>query len=217
MKKLLILPLLLSFSNLTSAQTFSIGMNVGASISEIKYDGESSGAFLDSSPNIGLNVGIYSSLYLLKNIGIRAEVNFARKGEQYKNLRFGSSTTSESAKTNLDYVQIPILIEASGGNNFRWVVNAGLSHGYLTKAENVYSFDLVDGTNRTDVKERYQINDNSLVVGTGCRIKISDAVYINLESRYSHSQNPAQKDPTFANAKNRSVSILTGISYSFGK
>ena len=170
---------------------------------------------------MGISIGGFFLFQLTCHIGVRAGLNFEQKGEQLKDLTFtdatGNELTSGALKLNLDYFQAPVLIEFSGGKKLRWFANGGLSYGHLNKAEYKYPFPVIDDKDTFDAIDVFTREDYSIVLGGGGRLPLTHSLSLNLEARSYFSQNNILKTDEFSTMKNRSVSLLAGLLFHFGK
>jgi len=111
-----------------SAQSVNIGTKIGLNSYSINND---TGSDFDSK--LGIHAGIFGHIHLSRQLGLQPELVYSMQGGK-----------SGSTNFNLDYINVPILLQYMFDNGFR--IQAGPQAGFLVraKAENGSSQDVKD-------------------------------------------------------------------------
>jgi hypothetical protein len=185
MKKSIILGLciIMMMSFAASAQHVNLGVKLGANFYNIN---NSIGAKSDYLP--GFHVGLIGHVHLTDRFGLQPEILFSGQGAKNGNT------------INLNYVNIPILLQYFFANGFR--IQAGPQLGILTSAKST----VVTGS----IKDNYKPIDIGLSVGVSY-IHVPSSFGVDL--RYNHG---------LTNINETDVKTLTnrgfqlGVFYLFG-
>jgi len=178
--------LFLIFSGLSfyaAAQGFSLGLKAGVNMSNL--DG-----FEDSKNYTSFNAGVFGLIKLSK-IGIQPEVLYSVQG-----------TKVDDFKTELSYVNIPVMVKLylAGGFNLQ----AGPQFGFLTSAK----------TDGEDIKDLVKSSDMAACVGLGW-----DAPFgLLFDARYNIGLNDINNSEDVEGAiKNKVIQISIGYKlFKFG-
>lgn len=129
----------LGIQNQATAQSAFIGYRGGMNFNHVNSHNNSE-IFENQKTQKGANFGAVIGFNFNNNLSFQSEVLYARKGYQVTN---GSETI---AKTNFDYLQIPVMAKVSFGcNRFKMFANAGAYSSYLLKASG-YEKQQIDET-----------------------------------------------------------------------
>lgn len=215
MKKLKIiiaLLLLVSISQFTFAQgssdssNFKFGIKGGVNFSNLYTQNVESNNVLT-----GFNLGIFAKLPITSSFAIQPELLYTTKGAQ---LTYNNYFVNGTAKFNLNYIELPVLLVVNLTNNFN--LHAGPYVAYLVDgtATNNPQGTVFDIQNNLSNKD-YNKFDTGLAVGLGF-----DANKIGFGARYNYGlqkvgkeRNFAGTNYTFPDGKNSVINLY--ISYSF--
>jgi hypothetical protein len=146
MKKKILIAVTFVISNITYAQHASFGLKAGPNFSNIWVEGDKGTEY-----KAGLHVGGLAHIHLSRRWALQPELIYSMQG--------GKQTISNiDNKTNLNYINIPILAQLMFSNGFR--LQAGPQIGFLVSAKNKY------GSSETDLMD-YKSTDFSFPVGLG--------------------------------------------------
>lgn len=169
-----------------SAQTFNVGVEAGANFSNFVGSGVSGlGSANDSK--LGLVGGGFVCLNFGSSFAIRPEVLYAQKGNQVS----GTSTT-----TQLDYIEIPVLLKLSLGSP---VVNPGILFGPA------FAWNVVARNSNGGNIPNVSTSDIGLVAGLELDI---DKFLIS--GRYELGFNNVAQN---VNVQNGTITLLAGYSF----
>jgi hypothetical protein len=125
-----------------SAQHVNIGVKGGLNVYNV-----TNGNF---SPRNGVHLGLLGHLHLTENVGFQPEIYYSAQGG-----KFGNSGNT----LNLDYINVPVLLQYFFNNGFR--LQAGPQLGVLMSA------NTVAGDTKVNVKNDYKSIDIGLGLGGG--------------------------------------------------
>ena len=148
MKKVFLLLTLVSGSLLLKAQHVELGLKGGLNVATISYPSTNS----NIDPRISVNLGGLAHIHLSKEFAVQPELLFS--GQGYKQTK-----SDVVYKTNLNYVQLPILLQYLIGTGFR--IETGPQFGALLSAK------YKAGDVSVDVKDHYKKIDAAWVFGAG--------------------------------------------------
>jgi hypothetical protein len=149
MKKLLLLFFAIITLATVEAQKGHLGFKAGLNISNLQYkDGDA------TDFKAGLLAGLLTHIHVTKKFAIQPEVVYSQQGgiSQIGNIEH---------KTNLHYVNVPVLAQYMFGKGFR--LEAGPQVGFLVAAREKFSTPNVD----IKANDAYKKVDYSLAVGLG--------------------------------------------------
>lgn len=149
MKKIFFLTALLTGSLLIKAQKahVELGLKGGLNVATL-----SSPAYNSIDSRISANFGGLAHIHLSKEIAIQPELLFSGQGAK-------QTKEGKEFKTNLNYLQIPVLLQYLIGTGFR--LETGPQFGFLLSANSK-----VDNVT-TDVNYAYKTMDVAWVFGAG--------------------------------------------------
>lgn len=129
------------------AQHVNIGIKAGLNLYNIKYNND-----VKYDTKAGLHAGLLGHIHITKSFAVQPEILFSAQGAKY-------TTAGVTTKLNLNYLNVPILLQYMFDNGFRF--EAGPQVGFLltAKADN--------GTTKTDIKSDLKPLDVGLAVGLG--------------------------------------------------
>ena len=130
-----------------SAQNVNIGIKAGANFYNVNND---NGA--ESDIKTGLHAGLIGHIHLAPQLALQPEIVYSSQGAK-------SSVANINRKLNLDYINVPVLLQYMFDNGFR--LQAGPQVGFLVNAKSE-----VNGV-KTDVKESLKTVDFGVGAGVG--------------------------------------------------
>ena len=194
-----VLSLAMSFETIAQDKVWSVGPEVGVSLS--KY-GTDAGANDFKSGAIG---GLFVTYSIENTFGITTKVLYSQKGASFK---------SSDTKQTLNYIEVPVIgrFFLNKEGTFRPNIFVGPSFGFLTGATNkVGSNDRVKIDNYDAI---YNTFDFGVTGGIGFNFLISNETYFIIDGRYTHGLSDITKAPGVVN--NNSLGLTAGISFGFG-
>jgi hypothetical protein len=135
------------FTTSASAQHVNIGIKGGLNVYNINNDNNSG-----YDAKVGFNVGLLGHIHLAKQLAFQPEIVYSAQGAKSKTL--GTET-----KLNLDYINVPMLIQYMFDNGFR--LQAGPQVGFLVSAKAKV------GDTKIDVKDDLKKVDFGIGAGLG--------------------------------------------------
>lgn len=130
-----------------TAQHVNIGIKAGLNIYTINNDNNA-----EYDPKAGLNVGLIGHIHLAKQLAFQPEIVYSGQGAKF-------TTAGVETKINLDYINIPLLLQYMFDNGFR--IQAGPQIGFLVNAKSK------TGGNSTGIKNNLKKIDFGLGAGVG--------------------------------------------------
>jgi Outer membrane protein beta-barrel domain len=130
-----------------TAQHVNIGIKAGLNIFTINNNNN---AEYDSKA--GLNLGLIGHIHLAKQLAFQPEIVYSGQGAKF-------TTAGVETKINLDYINIPLLLQYMFDNGFR--IQAGPQIGFLVNAKSKTN------GNSTDIKNNLKKVDFGLGAGVG--------------------------------------------------
>lgn len=188
----------MSFDSMAQEKVWSIGPEVGASLS--KY-GSDAGTNDFKSGAIG---GLFVTYSIKNTFGITTKLLYSQKGASFK---------SSDTKQTLNYVEVPVIARffLNKEGAFRPNIFVGPSFGFLTGATNkVGSSERVNIDNYDTI---YNSFDLGVTGGIGFNFLISTDTYFIIDARYTHGLSDITKAAGVVN--NNSLGLTAGISFGF--
>lgn len=202
---------LISGATLTSVQAQTndssnaqIGVKGGVNFSNMYTEDVDDNNMLTS-----FNLGFYASIPLTSFIAIQPEFLYSRKGAE---LKYDNLLATGSAKFNLNYIEVPVLLKLNIGKNFN--VHAGPYFAYLidskvTNETDGGTFDFEETFNNDDFNKF----DYGLSAGLGF-----DFESIGIGARYNYGLSTVGKERsfggtsyTFPDGKNSNISVYLAL------
>jgi Outer membrane protein beta-barrel domain len=148
-KKVFLFAAMASGSSIIKAQTHvELGLKGGLNVAKLSTS--SSSANVD--PRISFNLGALAHIHISKEFAVQPELLFSGQGAK-------QTISNVVYKTNLNYVQVPVLLQYMIGTGFR--LQTGPQIGFLASAKNKA------GDITTDVKNNYKKVDVGWAFGAG--------------------------------------------------
>ncbi len=165
MKKIIILLLITTFSNIILAQTFGGGVFAGLSASQL--DGDQWGGY--SKP--GLAFGIYTNAQLNQYVDAQLELRYIQKGSKSDN-----KDQSVFYVSKLNYVELPLFLKYHFLGKFS--ANVGLTVGYLQKSTE--NKDKIGDEPADPAFDEFELSGLA-----GIEYQITDNFFFNIRFNYS--------------------------------
>jgi hypothetical protein len=149
MKKVFFLSVLICGSFVSKAQThIEPGIKGGINVATLTTGSSNS----NIDPRISANLGFLAHIHLTKEFALQPELIFSGQGAK-------QTIANVEYKTNLNYLQLPILLQYMIGTGFR--IETGPQFGALVSAKNK------SGNVIVNVKDSYNKVDAGWVLGAG--------------------------------------------------
>lgn len=168
-----------------NAQNINIGTKIGLNSYSINNE---SGSEFDSK--IGLHAGLFGHIHLNRQLGFQPEIVYSMQGAK-----------SGSTNMNLDYINVPLLLQYMFDNGFR--IQAGPQLGFLVRAK-------ADENNTTlDIKDEFNTIDAGLSLGASY---IHTPSSFGIDARYNLGISDISENSTI---QSNSRGLQIGIFYLF--
>jgi len=189
---------------------FSLGLKAGVNLANISVASSDPG-MPDFKNLAGMMVGVFFS-FELGSVAIQPEFFLARRGTKYET--FIDNDLYPVAWPH-DYLEALLLLKWSviKSGRVRPFILAGPSYGYLSKATSVIYDNEGHQLASVDSSDYFRKNVLALVFGAGLEITVRRFV-VSLETRYHLGlSNLALSGLEVDSLKNRSLSLLAGLSF----
>ncbi|MFN6945860.1 MAG: porin family protein [Cytophagaceae bacterium] len=171
-----------------SAQDTHLGFKGGLNI----YDVHSTNNYNFDS-KIGFHAGVLAHIHLSEKFALQPEIMYSGQGGKYQN---------SNARLNLDYINVPVLLQYMFNNGFR--LHAGPQVGFLMKANSINNHMSANHTND------FNMLDFSLSVGASY---VHTKSGLGIDARYNHGLSQINEHGS-AKLTNRGFQL--GLFYLFG-
>ncbi len=171
------------------AQHTNIGIKGGLNAYNIKGDNSS-----NNDMKYSFHVGLLGHIHLDNQIALQPEIIYSVQGTKYK-------SNGNDSQLNLNYVNIPLLIQYMFDNGFR--IEAGAQLGILASAKSEV------GNITTEVKSNFKSTDIGAVVGMSY---VKPSTGLGFDIRYNHGLTNINESDAF-NSYNRGFQV--GLFYLF--
>ena len=148
MKKIMIFAAAFFFLVNAKAQEVHFGIKGGLNASSLNSNPTNS----DMQTKIGFNAGVLAHIH-------GANAQWGVQPELYYSAEGAKSKANSDVKTNLDFLNLPVLLQYMFDNGFR--IEAGPQVGFLLNAKGK------TGSSSTDVKDNFKGTSFSIPVGVG--------------------------------------------------
>jgi Outer membrane protein beta-barrel domain len=191
--------------NINDTSKFKFGIKGGVNFSNLYTQNVETNNVLT-----GFNAGIFAKLPITESLAIQPELLYTTKGAK---LTYNNYFVNGSAKFNLNYIELPVLLVVNLTNNFN--IHGGAYVAYLVdgKATNDSQGTLFDIQNNLS-NEDYSKFDTGLTLGLGY-----DVDQIGFGVRYNYGLQKVGKERnflgtnyTFPDGKNSVINLY--LSYS---
>jgi Outer membrane protein beta-barrel domain len=177
------------FTTSASAQHVNIGIKGGLNVYNINNDNNS-----EYDAKVGFNVGLLGHIHLAKQLAFQPELVYSAQGAKFKTL--GTET-----KLNLDYINVPMLIQYMFDNGFR--LQAGPQVGFLVSAKAKV------GDTKIDVKDDLKTVDFGIGAGVGY---VDPKSGFGIDARYNLGLSNINENST---VKSYNRGLQVGVFYLF--
>ncbi|MFM9950589.1 MAG: porin family protein [Saprospiraceae bacterium] len=174
-----------------SAQHMNVGVKVGLNLFDIASDDNSS-----NDMKAGIHIGLLGHFHLTETLAFQPEVVFSGQGAKV-------SSGVVDSKLNLDYINVPLLLQYMFDNGFR--LQAGPQIGFLIAANSD-----TDPDDNIDVKSNYKSVDFGLGIGGGY---VHPPSGFGVDLRYNFGLSNINENNA-VNSTNNGVQL--GVFYLFG-
>lgn len=192
-----------------------IGFFAGPVLSDLKYDNKDSGFSMDLwDTKLGFSTGIYLEANVSRHFGIRSGLSFDRKGGVLDvNItdENGNLIENAKAKDHLDYLTLPVLLQANVGRKSKLFVQGGAAFSWLIRYKNTKNFNTPVGPPFSTVDfERFEY---TALAGAGCRWPFSENMSLEINGLASFGLRDILKD-SWGKARNFSLALNFAAMYS---
>lgn len=168
-----------------SAQHINIGVKGGLNVYNIT-DGS------QYNPKAGLNLGLLGHIHLTDQFALQPEIYYSGQGAKIDNL---------NTNLNLDYINVPVLLQYMFDNGFR--IQAGPQLGFLVAAKTK------SGDTSINVNDQFESIDVGLGIGASY---INPATGFGVDARYNHGLTNIRAS---SNSESRNRGFQLGVFYLF--
>jgi len=168
----------------------NIGIKGGANLYNIHNDDNTK-----YDPRVGYHFGILGHIHFNSHFAFQPEITYSAQGAK-------QTVGNETAKLNLDYINVPVLFQYMFDNGFR--LQAGPQVGFLIGAKTK------TGNNTIDVKNDLNSIDFSVSIGMSY---VFPPTGFGIDARYNHGLSNINKNST---AKSTNWGFQLGLFYIFG-
>jgi hypothetical protein len=205
-KSVLLASLFVSFMVFTTVEaqekTASFGFKGGLNFSNLYTDNVD-----DNNVLTGFNAGLYAKLPITNSVAIQPEINYTTKGAE---LVYNNSFANGTAKFNVNYIEVPVLLVLNLTNNFN--VHAGPYVGYMVSGKTTNDSNLFSTENELDTNDFNKV-DAGIAGGVGIDLDV-----VNFGVRYNYGLTKVGKESsyngtnyTYPDAKNSVLSVYLGL------
>jgi len=192
-----------------SYSQFRLGATVGGNSSILLGDTPSDAVFVS---DLGYSAGINADIFILEDVSILVQSIYSKKNTVLQYDVDFQYEPYDSLDISIDYLEIPISLKVTAGNNIAYVI-AGLSLNMTLSAmthENPANIE----TDITESIESLSLNAN---FGVGVQFRIGKP-YLFFELRYSQGlsnliNSSSSELHNISRMKSNSTELLTGIMF----
>ncbi len=130
-----------------TAQHVNVGIKGGLNVYTITNDND-----VEYDSKAGFNLGLLGHIHLAKQLALQPEIVYSAQGAKF-------NTGNTETNINLNYINVPVLIQYMFDNGFR--LQAGPQLGFLVNAKSK------TGGVSVDIKDNLKTVDVGLAVGAG--------------------------------------------------
>jgi hypothetical protein len=220
---LTLISLLFSFQQ-AAGQKLSAGFSAGPSFATFRYNDPVGLPFdLDFDPydfKMGFILAANGTLHFNPTTALRAEVNFERRGgKSGVQLSDGNGQPLEdfTVSDHFDYVQVPVLLQLSAGNEVMFLAHFGFGFNYLLHRTSRFPDRIVvqtpTKTYAVDMPSNFQKYDVSLLGGVGASLPLGDWINLQLMARANSGLMNLNKDAAGFEVKNLSIAAMATVQF----
>lgn len=208
----------LSFHSLGQEAKFSLGIEGGVGPTKL-YGND----YIDDYhySRMGTTTGIAGQFNFNKHIAVRTGIYFEDKGSELK-MQFidanGEYIEPGKIKNQFLFLNLPLMVRATFGNQLKYFVNAGAYYAYLFKATEVIYVSTDYPEMKIDQLNIFKRHEIGFTAGVGIAYHFSFPLAISLEARNNLGLNNLSKQEVINNGtiKTNGLNFLLGLSYQFG-
>ncbi|SHM17908.1 porin family protein [Flavobacterium xanthum] len=192
---------LMSFTGMQAQEKIaSYGFKGGLNFSNLYTD-----TVDDNNVLTGFNAGLYAKFPITNSIAIQPEINYTTKGAE---LVYNNAIVQGTAKFNVNYIEVPILLVANITENFN--VHVGPYAAYMVSGKTTNDSNFSSSQRELDTND-FNKFDAGISGGVGIDL---DAV--NFGVRYNYGLTKIGKDDSSSNfissdAKNSVLNVYVGL------
>lgn len=200
-KNLIFAAALMSLFAFTSAQAqdkvASFGFKGGLNFSNLYTDNVD-----DNNVLTGFNAGLYAKFPITNSIAIQPEISYTTKGAE---LVYNNTFAQGTAKFNVNYIEVPILLVMNVTENFN--IHVGPYAAYMVSGRTTNDSNFGSSQRELDTND-FNKFDAGLAGGVGI-----DLDALNFGVRYNYGLTKLGKDNAFfsSDAKNSVLSAYIGL------
>jgi hypothetical protein len=200
-KNLIFAAALMSLFTFTSAQAqdkvASFGFKGGLNFSNLYTDNVD-----DNNVLTGFNAGLYAKFPITNSIAIQPEISYTTKGAE---LVYNNTFAQGTAKFNVNYIEVPILLVMNVTENFN--IHVGPYAAYMVSGRTTNDSNFGSSQRELDTND-FNKFDAGLAGGLGI-----DLDALNFGVRYNYGLTRLGKDNAFfsSDAKNSVLSAYIGL------
>ena len=168
----------------------------------------------------GFTVGGYFTWNFANNVGLRTELNFDRKGGK-SGLPLsdgnGNPIPNYSIKDNFDYLQFPVMVQLSAGEDFKMHIHIGYAFSYLLHRTDKFPDEIRVVTPTQSIillmPEGYKDIDHSIVAGIGASTFLPNGMTFQAALRAFNGKLNISKGDSAFEARNLAVGLIVGVGF----
>ncbi len=193
------------FSKTAVGQNWAVGLHFGENLSTLRGNAK-------TDYQLGFIGGMHVSHYLTKNMVLRLEANFERKGTRLE----GADPNPDPGAPNFgddyrfDYLSLPVMLRYSTKSKVKFVVGGGASVDYLVRQRTDY-----DGDQSLNQIGDYRRFDTDLVGAIAGSVPFGGKWTFSLEFRGMWGLVKVDKPAGLATefGKNLTWGLMAGVNY----
>jgi hypothetical protein len=192
---------LMSFTGMQAQEKIaSYGFKGGLNFSNLYTD-----TVDDNNVLTGFNAGLYAKFPITNSIAIQPEINYTTKGAE---LVYNNAIVQGTAKFNVNYIEVPVLLVANITENFN--VHVGPYAAYMVSGKTTNDSNFSSSQRELDTDD-FNKFDAGLSGGVGIDLDV-----VNFGVRYNYGLTKIGKDDSSSNfissdAKNSVLNVYVGL------
>ncbi len=209
---------LATLASTVSAQ-FSIGLRGGLHLANWAVNDDLRNSLGDPAIRLSPVVGAVMEIRFTDNIALQPEMIFLQKGFKQENSYTDPILGEFSSRNDMiiNHIEVPVLFKAGGvlgPLRMEGLVGPGVSVALTGKRKTETVFNGVEDKNTRDIDfndDEFSRIDFSIHAGAVFSIKLGEVVRVFLDSRYLLGLTNINTSSSSDAARNRGVSISTGV------
>jgi long-subunit fatty acid transport protein len=200
MKKVVLTAAAVFAFGFANAQDVKFGVKGGLNVATLTGDIE------NASSKVGFHVGGFAEIKVSDKFAVQPELLFSTQGFKREYMEdFGGEDVSVEQKTNLSYINIPVMAKYYVADGFS--LEAGPQIGFLTSAKN--KFEAEGEKEEEDAKDEFKSVDFGLNFGAGYDFTEN----LSAGLRYNLGLSNIAKDSGDFKVKNSVFSVSLGYKF----